>query len=124
MIPIHIPPLRERPDDIAVLAQRFAIKIGSELGKEVHGLAPAAIALLQAQSWPGNVRELQHAVERAVIFSSQPVIPAYAFDSARYGLTPAGGVGCMTVTASLLVPPPSAHSDRPPVPRLGAPVAA
>jgi DNA-binding NtrC family response regulator len=101
VIPIHIPPLRERPDDIAMLAQRFAIKSGSDLGKEVHGLAPAAIALLQAQSWPGNVRELQHAVERAVIFSNEPIIPAHAFDSARYGLTPSGGHGRVAAIATI-----------------------
>jgi DNA-binding NtrC family response regulator len=91
VIPIRIPPLRERKDDIAMLAQRFAIRIGGELRKDVHGLSPAATAFLQAQNWPGNVRELQHAVERAVIFSSEPIIQAQAFDTGRHGLTPSGG---------------------------------
>jgi len=119
VIPIRVPPLRERPDDIAMLAQRFAVKIGADLGKEVQGLAPRAIMMLQGQSWPGNVRELQHAVERAVIFTSEPIIPAHAFDSARYGLTPPGG--------QALIPAPTADAGtgsptlgyRPQVPLLG-----
>jgi DNA-binding NtrC family response regulator len=91
VIPIHIPPLRERRDDIAKLALRFAFKMGAELGKEVRGISPAAIAMLQQQPWPGNVRELQHAVERAVIFTNDPIIPLHAFDATRFGLTPASG---------------------------------
>ncbi|MBA4070790.1 MAG: hypothetical protein C0497_03000 [Gemmatimonas sp.] len=120
VIPICIPPLRERADDIAVLAQRFAIKFGTELGKEVQGLAPAAIELLQSQSWPGNVRELQHAVERAVIFSNQPIIPAYAFETARYGLTPASGVGAVPAIATGRPTPPAVISFQPPLPLLGS----
>ncbi|HUE96699.1 MAG TPA: sigma-54 dependent transcriptional regulator, partial [Longimicrobiaceae bacterium] len=69
-IPVLIPPLRERPDDIPLLAYRFAMRTAQEIGKEVHGIAPEALHLLQSYSWPGNVRELQHAVERAVILST------------------------------------------------------
>jgi DNA-binding NtrC family response regulator len=61
------------------------------MGKEVSGLSADAAALLQSYDWPGNVRELQHAVERAVILCSDPVLPASAFDSQRFGLT--GGWG-------------------------------
>jgi DNA-binding NtrC family response regulator len=92
VIPIQIPPLRERKDDIALLAHRFAAKTATEIGKEVRGLSPEAVIFLQNQDWMGNVRELQHSVERAVIFSTEPVIPVHAFDSLRYGLTPARGV--------------------------------
>ena len=91
MIPILIPPLRERPEDIPILAARFAVRMAAEIGKPIRGLAPEAIDFLQSQPWPGNVRELQHAVERAVIFSSDPVIQVHAFDHVRYGLTPARG---------------------------------
>jgi DNA-binding NtrC family response regulator len=88
VIPIVIPPLRERRGDIPLLAMRFALKIASELKKDVRGLAADAIAHLQAQDWPGNVRELQHAVERAVILSSDPIIQAHAFDIGRFGFAP------------------------------------
>jgi DNA-binding NtrC family response regulator len=86
VMPIVIPPLRERSDDIPLLAHRFAMRTAAELGKEVRGLAPATIALLQRQDWPGNVRELQHAVERAVILSTEPVLQPSAFDAPRFGL--------------------------------------
>jgi DNA-binding NtrC family response regulator len=88
VIPILIPPLRERKEDIPLLAMRFALKMGQDLGKEISGIAPDALAWLAAQDWPGNVRELQHAVERAVILSSEPMVPLRAFDAARFGLAP------------------------------------
>jgi DNA-binding NtrC family response regulator len=69
VIPIRIPPLRERRDDIAVLAYRFALKTAKESGHPFDGISPAAIQLLQDYDWPGNVRELQHTIERAVILS-------------------------------------------------------
>jgi DNA-binding NtrC family response regulator len=81
VMPMIIPPLRERPDDIPVLAARFARRMAAETGKDVRGISTDAMRLLQAHAWPGNVRELQHAVERAVILSSDPMLPAQAFDS-------------------------------------------
>lgn len=88
VIPILIPPLRERREDIPLLAQRFAEQTGAELGKDVRGIHPDAMKYLLEQDWPGNVRELQHAVERAVVFSTSTVVPLSAFDAARFGLTP------------------------------------
>ncbi|MEO9019150.1 MAG: sigma 54-interacting transcriptional regulator, partial [Gemmatimonadaceae bacterium] len=85
-IPIAIPPLRDRKDDIPALAYRFAIRIGAEMGKEINSISPEGIAILQRYDWPGNVRELQHVVERAVILSSEPVVPAHAFEGLRFGL--------------------------------------
>jgi DNA-binding NtrC family response regulator len=87
VIPVRLPPLRERNDDIALLAYRFASHYGHEIGKEVSGIAPQALELLQQYDWPGNVRELQHAVERAVILSTEPLIPVQAFDGQRFGLS-------------------------------------
>jgi DNA-binding NtrC family response regulator len=86
VIPILIPPLRERPEDIPLLAYRFAMRTAQEIGKEIKGIAPDAMALLQRALWPGNVRELQHAVERAVILADQPVLQAFHFDAQRFGL--------------------------------------
>lgn len=88
-IPILIPPLRERAEDIPALAYRFAIQTARETGKQVHGIAPDAVEMLQRYEWPGNVRELQHAVERAVILSGDPVLQRHAFDAQRFGLAPA-----------------------------------
>ena len=85
-IPIIIPPLRERKEDIPALAYRFAMRIGAETGKEIKAIAPEALELLQQYDWPGNVRELQHVVERAVILSSGPEVPPHAFEGFRFGL--------------------------------------
>ena len=87
VIPVRLPPLRERKDDIPLLAYRFASHYGHEIGKEVNGISPQALELLQHYDWPGNVRELQHAVERAVILSTDPLIPVHAFDGQRFGLS-------------------------------------
>src|SRR5207248_1609526 len=87
VIPVRLPPLRERKDDIALLAYRFASHYAHEIGKEISGISPEALSLLQQYDWPGNVRELQHAVERAVILSSEPLLPLYAFDGQRFGLS-------------------------------------
>jgi transcriptional regulator with PAS, ATPase and Fis domain len=87
VIPVRLPPLRERKDDIPLLAYRFASHYAQEIGKEINGISPQAINLLQAYDWPGNVRELQHAVERAVILTGEPVIPEHAFDGQRFGLS-------------------------------------
>jgi transcriptional regulator with GAF, ATPase, and Fis domain len=87
VIPVSIPPLRDRPDDIPLLASRFAIRTSAEMGKTIKGLAPETITMLQSYAWPGNVRELQHAVERAVILSPESVLQPHAFDGKRFGLT-------------------------------------
>src|SRR5690606_14943216 len=80
VMPIVVPPLRERTDDIPILAQQFAMRAAREMGKRITGIEPSALEALQAHSWPGNVRELAHAVERAVILSPGPTIQADAFD--------------------------------------------
>jgi DNA-binding NtrC family response regulator len=87
VIPIRLPALRERREDIPLLAHRFATQYANEIGKAITGIEPQALDLLQGYDWPGNVRELQHAVERAVILSGEPVIPAHAFDARRFSLT-------------------------------------
>ena len=90
MLPISLPPLRDRPGDIPLLAHRFAIRIANEIGKEIRGLAPETVEMLQRYAWPGNVRELQHAVERAVILSPDAVLHPVSFDGQRFGLSPRG----------------------------------
>ncbi|HUE76724.1 MAG TPA: sigma-54 dependent transcriptional regulator [Longimicrobiales bacterium] len=87
VVPIQLPPLRQRPEDIPALAHRFAREAGEQAGKVITGLTPDALEILRAHAWPGNVRELEHAVERAVILSPGPVLQAESFR----GLRPAAG---------------------------------
>jgi transcriptional regulator with PAS, ATPase and Fis domain len=74
VVPILVPPLRRRPEDILPLAAHFLQRFGARYGKVVPGLSPEAAALLRRYSWPGNVRELEHAIERAVILWERGVI--------------------------------------------------
>ena len=74
VFPIAIPPLRDRPDDIPILARHFAERFSRELKKKAAILAPSAIEELQKYHWPGNVRELQNCMERAVILSESDTI--------------------------------------------------
>lgn len=113
-IPIVIPSLRERPDDIPLLAYRFAIRTAQEIGKQIHGITPEAIRLLQSYPWPGNVRELQHAVERAVILSTDLMLPPSAFDAQRFGLASGMGAGGIRpVTSQAVANGPSTSSSAP-----------
>jgi len=74
VIPIFVPPLRERKDDIPLLASYFLQKFSHERGKEVTGFSPEVMEILLAHSWPGNVRELENVVDHAVIISKQDKI--------------------------------------------------
>jgi DNA-binding NtrC family response regulator len=74
VVTVHLPPLRERREDIPVLAHHFLRRYAAENKKQIAEFAPEALRILEAQSWPGNVRELEHAVERAVAVSRHPLI--------------------------------------------------
>jgi DNA-binding NtrC family response regulator len=74
VFPITIPPLRERPGDIGILARHFIEKFCRDLNKKPLALSPDALDQLQAYPWPGNVRELQNCIERAVILSEGDVL--------------------------------------------------
>jgi DNA-binding NtrC family response regulator len=74
VIPITIPPLRERPEDILPLARHFLEQVTRESGKVLKGFTPEAERRLLAYAWPGNVRELRNVVERMVILSTRDVI--------------------------------------------------
>ncbi len=67
VFPIRVPPLRERREDIPLLAEHFLARYVAELGKPAAGFSQQAMELLQAYDWPGNVRELQNEVQRLVI---------------------------------------------------------
>ncbi len=73
---IHIPPLRERVEDIPLLAQHFLQKFSEKYNKKIVEFSPQAIKILMQQEWPGNVRMLQNIVEKAVIFARESIINA------------------------------------------------
>lgn len=74
VIPIHLPPLRERKEDIPPLANFFLKKFSHQMKKEVKGILPSALQKLMLYHWPGNVRELENTIEYAVVMTTQDVI--------------------------------------------------
>ena len=78
-VEIHLPPLRERLEDIPQLIDHFLERFRKKYQKPAMKISPAALRLLQRYRWPGNVRELQHAVERAVIMSGSPTLEIQDF---------------------------------------------
>jgi two-component system, NtrC family, response regulator PilR len=74
VIPMRVPPLRERQDDIPLLAEHFVARFAGPMGKAVTGISGGAMALLKQYSWPGNIRELENAMERAVALERTPMI--------------------------------------------------
>jgi len=69
VVPIEVPPLRERPEDIARLVTHFIAKLGPRTNPAVRGIDDAALARLQGYAWPGNVRELENAIEQSLVFA-------------------------------------------------------
>ncbi|HEY3159368.1 MAG TPA: sigma-54 dependent transcriptional regulator [Vicinamibacterales bacterium] len=74
VIPMHLPPLRERREDIPLLAEHFLSKYAQQMKKPVRSVAHDSLALLQAYAWPGNVRELENVIERAVALEKTPAV--------------------------------------------------
>src|SRR5579883_1080818 len=76
VVTVELPPLRERPGDIAALASFFLRRYAAENGKTIEGIADSALDVLGAYAWPGNVRELENVIERAVVLCDAPQIEA------------------------------------------------
>jgi two-component system response regulator HydG len=74
VITINVPPLRDRTDDVPLLAQHFAQRFAREMGKSIKGLTNSAFGLLASHDWPGNVRELRNVIERAVVVTREGLI--------------------------------------------------
>ncbi|MGE5300328.1 MAG: sigma-54-dependent transcriptional regulator [Acidobacteriota bacterium] len=74
VIPINLPPLRERKDDIPILAEYFQKKFSERMKKDIKGLTPSAVQKLMIYDWPGNVRELENTIECAVALTQQDII--------------------------------------------------
>ncbi|MCA9675216.1 MAG: sigma-54-dependent Fis family transcriptional regulator [Kofleriaceae bacterium] len=96
VIPVSVPPLRDRRDDVPLLVQHFLQLYSEKNAKPISGCSPAALAKLADYAWPGNVRELENAIERAVVLTRSPVIdedalPREIRDAAARGVS-AGGL--------------------------------
>jgi two-component system response regulator PilR (NtrC family) len=74
VIPIHLPPLRERREDIPPLVAYFLEKLARELRRPVTGIGPEALAILERYHWPGNVRELENVIERAIVLGNSDAV--------------------------------------------------
>ncbi|VAX26564.1 Response regulator of zinc sigma-54-dependent two-component system [hydrothermal vent metagenome] len=74
IFPIHVPPLRERREDIPLLAYHFLNKYSDELGKEIKGISAEAMRILSSCRWPGNIRELENTIQRAILLADNDTI--------------------------------------------------
>ncbi|MBX3216659.1 MAG: sigma-54-dependent Fis family transcriptional regulator [Labilithrix sp.] len=97
VIAVHLPPLRERDDDVLRLAQHFLQKYAELAGRPVPRLGPDAARCLTVYDWPGNVRELEHAIERALVLDESDVVSASSLppeiaSRAKSGPPPSGAV--------------------------------
>jgi two-component system response regulator GlrR len=80
VLPIVLPPLRDRREDVPLLVDQFLRQFNRELGRSIRGFTPAAIERLKAQDWPGNVRELENRVKQAMIMAKEDLIDAEVLD--------------------------------------------
>ncbi len=93
VVTLRTPPLRERCDDILLLANRFAARMGERSGRLITGISPDARALLRSYAWPGNVRELENAIEHGVVLGTSDVIVAEDLPEAVRGGSAGDGDG-------------------------------
>ena len=112
VIPIHLPPLRDRREDIPLLAQHFLEKFATQMNRPIHSISGAAQQRLSAYAWPGNVRELENVIERCVALEQTPVIlpdtlPAHV------------GVGASSPRPGVSAGPPPGAALAPLLPELG-----
>jgi DNA-binding NtrC family response regulator len=112
LIMLHVPPLRDRPDDVPMLARRFVRTLAHSYGRDDLSINPAALAWLKRQSWPGNVRQLRHWIERVALVSSADVLDADDFaavtdmeprEAARDTLPPVGSMTMDEIEKAMIV---------------------
>ena len=101
VIPIHIPPLRERREDIPLLVEHFIRKHAQRAGKRIDAIEPPVLAALEQADWPGNVRELENTVERAVVMSPGAVIGPDVVRLLGVASAPASGLPSMSLRQNL-----------------------
>ncbi|MCU1384386.1 MAG: zraR 6 [Acidobacteria bacterium] len=111
VLPIELPPLRARPDDIPLLVNYYMDTFNTEFRKRLRGVEPGAMAALKAYAWPGNVRELRNVVERAMLLAEGPMLTVGDVPAAAAGLArlteqvalPAAGIDLEQLERSLVV---------------------
>ncbi len=79
VVPIHLPPLRERPDDIPPLVHHFINRYNKRLNRQIKGITPEAMSVLVRHAWPGNIRELENFMERSILLSSSNMLTIDSF---------------------------------------------
>jgi formate hydrogenlyase transcriptional activator len=115
VFPIHVPPLRERPEDVPLLVRYFVQKFSRRLNKNVQFIPAAAMDALTQYSWPGNIRELENLIERAVLLSPgrELRVPLSQLDSAP--LQSPGAAGNSSSPSPSFTSPISSASSTPPI---------
>jgi two-component system response regulator PilR (NtrC family) len=93
VIPIALPPLRERREDIPLLADHFLAKYSEQMGKHVTGISHDALQFMLRYDWPGNIRELENTIERAVALEATPAVLSESLPPAIRGDSPRGAAG-------------------------------
>jgi transcriptional regulator with GAF, ATPase, and Fis domain len=88
VVSIHLPPLRERGDDVAVIARYFLQRYAREYASRARSLAPAALVAMRKYRWPGNIRELENRVKKAVVLAEGPLVTAQDLDLRPENLEP------------------------------------
>jgi two-component system NtrC family response regulator/two-component system response regulator HydG len=88
VVPVVLPPLRERKCDLPALVSHFLAQFSTSYGKPIHGLAPGTLKALMSHDWPGNIRELENAIERAVVLAKGRELTADDLPSALRGPRP------------------------------------
>lgn len=91
VIQVHLPPLRERKEDISLLAEHFLGKYREQMGKDISGISQGAMEYLAVYDWPGNIRELENAIERAVALESSSAILPESLANHMRGQPPKNG---------------------------------
>jgi transcriptional regulator with GAF, ATPase, and Fis domain len=110
VFPVHLPPVRERRDDIPLLVQFLVNKFAQQIGKHIEGVAEPTMRRLEEYSWPGNIRELENILERAVILATGPILdiaPHLLPSPADWKKDAGPGPGDIKETDTSLLPSPS-----------------
>jgi transcriptional regulator with PAS, ATPase and Fis domain len=103
VMPVVLPPLRDRRSDIRLLAEYYVDRYNSEFKKRVRGLAPETVKLLEGYGWPGNIRELRNAIERAMLLTDREYLQPADFSSLTGGVT--------NITPKFQLPPEGVNLD-------------
>ncbi|MGE0868085.1 MAG: sigma 54-interacting transcriptional regulator [Kofleriaceae bacterium] len=130
VIQVEVPPLRERLDDVPLLAEHFLARFKSQAARRISGFSAEALAAMTRYSWPGNVRELRNAVERAIVLGEReqimapdlpPQVLAMAAPPRARSATPTPTLGSSISSPAMIVPPPATPAPSiPPAPTTSA----